>query len=96
MRASRIRGSGIVRLGKIRVYGPAVFIEDDISENSPCDGTNDTDYLYVPKVIEALKKAGFDCYFGLDPFENNEIIIVVPFNTRDIEVTSVETTEKFE
>lgn len=70
--------------------------EDDISENSPYDGTNDTDYLYVPKVIEALKKAGFDCYFGLDPFENNEIIIVVPFNTRDIEVTSVETTEKFE
>jgi hypothetical protein len=55
--------------------------EEDIKKNSPYEGSNETDYLYVPKVVDMLKRKGFDCYCGLDILTNYEIKITVIFDT---------------
>ena len=57
---------------------------EDIQSNSPYDGENIVDYLYVPKVREELKKKGFDGFVGFDTLENKSIEIAVPFNLTSV------------
>lgn len=55
-----------------------------IRENSPYDGENLNDWIYVPKVREQLIKEGYDGLEASDVFSNYEIDIIIPLNTNQI------------
>lgn len=59
---------------------------EDIKTHSAYEGWNDTDYLYVPKVLNNLKEKGFDSFQGLDVLTNTEIRIIVVFDPDQIEI----------
>lgn len=49
------------------------FQSDEIAKHSPYDGSNPADLVYIPKVREALKKAGYDGLQVSDILERSEI-----------------------
>lgn len=52
----------------------------EISEHSPYDGTNELDLLYIPKVRDALKAAGYDGIKTWDTLENRDIPTLIPLD----------------
>jgi len=55
-----------------------------IRDNSPYDGENLNDWIYVPKVREQLIKESYDGLEASDVFSNHEIDIIIPLNTNQI------------
>lgn len=51
---------------------------DDIAAESAYDGTNETDYVYVKAVRDALIAKGFDSVLLADPLENSSIDALIP------------------
>ena len=60
------------------------FQSDEISKHSPYDGSNPADLVYIPKVREALKKAGYDGLQVSDVLERSEIPTWVAFDAEQI------------
>jgi ppGpp synthetase/RelA/SpoT-type nucleotidyltranferase len=67
--------------------------DEDIQQHSVYEGENDVDYLYVPKVREALKAGGFDGFVGWDTLSNGDLQIAVPFGTSQIKHTKTVTAD---
>jgi N12 class adenine-specific DNA methylase len=73
------------------------FAEDDtgypyipeVAKHSPYDGTNELDLVYIPRVQEALKAAGYDSVKAFDPLENYEIPVTVIFDPSQIKGTKI-------
>ena len=57
---------------------PWEFYSNEISNHSPYDGESPQDLLYVPKVRDALQKAGHDGVFLHDTLENTAIPTWIP------------------
>lgn len=61
-----------------------------IRDNSPYEGDNLNDWMYVPEVREQLKKEGYDGIKGFDVFGNGDIEILVPVSSGQLKQTSPE------
>lgn len=61
-----------------------------IRKNSPYDGTNENDWIYVPEVREQLAKEGYDGFTARDLLESSEIDIAVPLKESQIRVLGKE------
>lgn len=72
---------GVVPMEEGR-YGPIY----DLGEDSPYDGTNPLDLVYLPQIREALKNQGFDGVSVMDVLSNAEIPVHVPFDHSQFEI----------
>lgn len=59
----------------------------EIAHNSVFDGTNDNDFVYIPKVQKWLRSRGFDGILLSDGMSNYEIDVLVVLNPRVIKAT---------
>lgn len=58
--------------------------EEDIKANSPYDGANPLDYIYVPRVQEYLRAKGFDSVLASDTLETSEIDALVVLDPKSL------------
>lgn len=63
---------------------PWEFYSKDISQHSPYDGESPQDLLYVPKVRDALQKAGHDGVFLHDTLSNSTIPTWIPLDKNQV------------
>lgn len=60
--------------------------EQDIRKHSDYEGSNLLDFVYVPKVVEELKRKGFDGVIDSDVLENTSIMAYIPFDQSQVNV----------
>lgn len=63
---------------------PDEKLSDDIAANSPYDGTNTVDAIYIPAVQRALEAKGFDSLIVHDTIENTSTEALVVWNPEQI------------
>jgi hypothetical protein len=62
------------------------FQSDDIEKFGGSEPTNPLDLVYVPKVVESLKKNGYDAVFDKDQLERFTIETYVPLDLKQIRI----------
>ena len=60
------------------------FFSEDIAKHSPYEGHNTADLAYIPAVVKALGKAGYDGIFTSDVLGNTEIPTWIAFASGQI------------
>jgi len=80
----------MIRIAKeigVKIEEQPYFSAPEISKHSPYEGGNPNDLIYIPRVREALKKAGYDGLQDWDVIENTEVRISVPLDKSQIKLS---------